>query len=354
MAQETLLQILEKGKEFKLFLDTIFTLNSSSIVWKRFFAWDYTPTLTYQAYVANAKVAAAASVINFGAGKPIRTRPTVGQLNGTLGTLGDIFQMDALSMRKFMELEELLNKQGGDLKRLYDYLVPDFQAAVIAPHKRLDIWALQGASTGKITVDTDNNPEGVQFEIELGISKYSQQGAQWDMDETGSTPLTDIRHVLDRMKAKGRPLQKMHMTRATFNKMVASNEFKSVFGLNFGKLVVNPVNVVTLDMVNTYFQGVGLPIIELMEYAVELPTGEAINPFSDNRVLFTSSDRWGSMQYTYANEERMKEAGKTYSSVDNVLISYWVANGGRFLGYELNAFPAFEAYQNMAILETDD
>ena len=84
-----------------------------------------------------------------------------------------------------------------------------------------------------------------------------------------------------------------------------------------------------------------------------IPDGTVVYPFADDRVVFTTGNRLGTMQYTYANEQRSPETGKNYTTVDNVLISTYTNDKGRFLDYELNAFPAFEAYKSMAILKTD-
>jgi hypothetical protein len=316
-------------------------------------SWDYTPTLTFQAYMATAGAAVAGSVISFASGKPVRKRPTIGQLSGTLGQIGDVFQMDALMIRKVLELEERIARGEANVRELFDFIYGDFEKAIIAPHKRLDHWVLSGMSTGVITVDLANNPDGVQFEIDLGITTYPVYGGAWSLTTTTHTPLADIRAVMDARRVLGQIPTTMYMSRNTFNKMVKATEM-GVFSLEMTKNVrVNPLNYITVELVNTYLSALGLPNIVIIEAPLALPDGTMVYPFADDRVVFTNTPTLGTMQYSYAIEQRSPRVGKTYTTVDNVLVASYENNEGRFLEYELNAFPAFEAYKQMAILQTN-
>lgn len=345
-------QLMENGKVFTAVVDNVMKRSTYNALWKRFFSWVYTPTLTFQSYLANSKASAAASVISWASGKPIRTRPTVGQLTGTLGQLGDQYQMDAQVERQMLELEERIRRGEANVDALYEFISNDIEKLVIAPQKRLDMWAYGGMSTGKITVDSTNNPDGVQFEIDLQIPAYETKGAPWAIGTTTSTPLTDIRNVLDTMKASGYIVSTMMMSRATFNKMISSSEFKNVFKLEFGRLKVDTVNVVTPNMVNTYLAGVGLPAIEVVEDVVALPDGTQVYPFADDVVVFSVGTTIGEMQYTYSIEQRNPRPHKVYSNYDNVMLATWLNDKGRFSENELNAFPAFTNYKRMARLDT--
>ncbi len=343
------LKLLEQAKNWEAWIDTVKKKSTYIAIWKKYMKWEYSPTLTFQAYMANYGTAAMASVIKYGSGKPIRTRPSLGELTGTIPSLGDKFQMDALMIRKALELEEKLKKEGGKMGELYDFLFPEFEEAMIAPHKRLDHMTLQGMSEGKIIVNLDNNPEGVQFELNLGVKSLKTIGKPWATNDATSTPLTDIRKHLEGLSFTP---DVMRMTSTTFAKMIASAEFKNTFSATFGRVKVDPVNVLTTDMVNQYLGGVDLPVIEIMKDKVAKADGTEINPFANDRVCFAQSGEMGAVQYTYANEQRMPEEDKNYRTVDNVLLAYGNKNGGRFLEYELNAIPAFTKYKKMAILDT--
>lgn len=346
----TFLQLLEKAKNWQAWIDKVKKESTYKAIWKKYMGWEYSPTLTFQAYMANYGSAAMASIIEYGAGKPIRKRPTAGQLNGTIPSMGDKFQMDALMIRKALELEEKLKREGGNMAELYDFLFGDFEEAMIAPHKRLDYLVLQGMSTGNLTVAVaDDNPEGIEFDLDLGMTKLKTKGPVWSIGGTTSTPITDIRDHIDALSFTPNV---MRMTTNTFRKMISSTEFKGAFSATFGRSKVDPVNALTPAMVNPYLEGLELPVIEIMKDKVAKPDGTEVNPFADDRVCFAQAGELGNVQYTYANEERMPEKTKNYQTVDKVLLAYGNENGGRFLEYELNALPAFTKYKKMAILDT--
>lgn len=349
----TFSQLMDDGKLFKAFVDQVMKNMTYVPLWKQFMGWEYTPTLTFQAYLATAGAAVAGSVINFGAGKPVRTRPTIGQLSGTLGSIGDVFQMDALTIRKVLELEERIEKNEAAVADLFNFIYGDFEKAIIAPHKRLDHWVLGGMSNGVVTVDLANNPDGVQFEIDLGITTYPVYGGAWSLSTTTHTPLADIRATMDARRVLGQIPTTMHMSRNTFNKLIKSAEL-GVFSLEMKQGIrTNALNYITVDMVNTYFSALGLPNINIIEAPLALPDGTVVYPFADDRVVFTNGGPLGTMQYSYALEQRAPKVGKTYATVDNVLVASYDNNEGRFLEYELNAFPAFTAYKQIAILQTN-
>jgi hypothetical protein len=349
----TFSQLMEDGKLFKAFVDQVMKNMTYVPLWKQFMNWEYTPTLTFQAYMATQGAAVAGSVINFASGKPIRKRPTIGQLTGTLGQIGDVFQMDALTIRKILELEERIARNEAGISDLFNFIYGDFEKAAIAPHKRLDHWVLSGMSTGLVTVDLANNPDGVAFEIDLGITSYPVYGGSWSLTTTTHTPLTDIRAVMDARRVLGQIPTTMYMSRNTFNKMVKSAEF-GVFSLEMKQNIrTNALNFITVDMVNTYLSALGLPNIVIIEAPMALPDGTVVYPFADDRVTFVTAPNLGTMQYSYAIEQRAPKTGKTYATVDNVLIASFENNEGRFLEYELNAFPAFEGYKQIAILQTN-
>jgi hypothetical protein len=349
----TFSQLMDDGKLFKAFVDQVMQNLTYVPLWKQFMAWEYTPTLTFQSYLAQTKAATMGSVINFGSGKPIRTRPTIGQLTGTLGQVGDVFQMDALTIRKILELEERIARNEQPVSDLFTFLYGDFSKAIIAPHKRLDHWVLSGMSNGVITVDLANNPDGIAFEINLGITTYPVYGGAWSLTTTTHTPLADIRAVMDARRVLGQIPTEMRMSRTTFNKLIKASEL-GVFSLEMKQNIrTNALNYITVEMMNTYLSAIGLPNIIIVEAPMALPNGTVVYPFADDRIVFTNGTNLGAMQYSYAIEQRAPKTGKSYQTVDNVLVASFENNEGRFLEYELNAFPAFDAYQQMAILQTN-
>lgn len=351
--------ILAEAKTFKVFVNNVLKKSTYIPVWKKYFSkWEYTPTLNFKTYTAKASAAMVGSVIDFSSDKPLMTRPTAGQVAGDLSTIADRWQLDKLQIRQLLELEELIRRGDAVIGELYDFLFDDIEAASIVGMKRLDLMVLEGMSKGTITVDTTNNPDGAIWNIDLGISTgTTDTGTAWATTEANSKPLNDIQAVMDAGKASGIIYSMIKMSRATFNKMIASSQFTSVFGLQLKASPTKTVtlsnqNIITLESVNVYLEGIGLPQIELVEDIVRYKDGTGFKPFVDDRVLFSVDNNMGNMMWTYANEERLPEKTKVYAKADKTLISSYLKDGGRFIEYELNAIPAFGRTDFMYILNT--
>ena len=111
-------------------------------------------------------------------------------------------------------------------------------------------------------------------------------------------------------------------------------------------------------MVNSLFRGVGLPVIELIDYPVQVEEKDGsfstVLPFADDRVTFVVDNNLGELIYSYANEQRRPVNGKSYATAMNVLISKFADNdGNEFTEGEFNAFPVLNAVSRMSILITD-
>src|SRR5678809_1755899 len=107
-------------------------------------------------------------------------------------------------MRRFLELEDAI--KSGRMENgaaLFEELYPDVKALILAPHRRMDMWAGEIISNGTATVTAGDNPEGVNFSVDFGVPKTKVPTKAWAVSTTDSKPLTDLRTILDEGKAKG-------------------------------------------------------------------------------------------------------------------------------------------------------
>jgi hypothetical protein len=356
MPKQITLNDLAKSKVLKAFIDNT-AKSLDGIQWKKWFKWKYTPTLTFEGILAGAARVNAGSVEEYGARAPRRERPTAQQFNGTVASLKDGFQLDQKELRRYMELEDAL--RSGTIENgnaVFEELFPDMKALMLAPHKRLDMWAGEILSNGSVTVAASDNPQGVNFDIDFNVKKDKVITKAWSVSHSDHKPLSDIRTIIDEQKAHGRTYSKVKMTRSTFNKMIASTEFQNLFGLQISKgnktYSQNPVNVITKEMVNIQLEAIGLPEIELVEYTVALTDDSTVQPFKDDRMLFHNGEDFGDAYYTYANEQRMPVSGVVYTVNDNVLFKHKVGEDFRLFEYELNSFLVPKMINNMLIVDT--
>lgn len=346
-----------KAANLQALVDNTAKSLDGEIQWKKWFKWKYTSTLTFEGMLAAGARVVAGSVVDYGARSPRRERPTAQSFLGSVASMKDGFQLDQKEMRRFLELQDAM--ASGRMENgvaLFDELYPDVKALMLAPHRRLDMWAGEILSNGTATVTANDNPDGVNFSVDFQIPKDKVITKAWALANTDSKPLTDLRTILDEQKAKGRTYSKMKMTRSTFNKMITSTEVAGTFGLEFVKgqttYKVNPVNTITPAMVNSVFEATGLPIIELVDYGVQVAGGSVVFPFKNDRVTLHNGDDFGDGFFSYATEERMPVAGVTYAKNDNVLLKYKIEEDYRLFEYELNAFLVPKNVPTTLIIDT--
>ncbi|MBR8535393.1 hypothetical protein KDU71_07460 [Carboxylicivirga sediminis] len=328
------------------------------VQWKKWFRWKYTPTLTFEGILAKSARVYAGTVVAEGARAPRRERQNLQPFTGSVASMKDGFQLGHKEMRDMLDLEDAIKRGVVNGDAVMNHLFPDIQALMLAPHKRLDIWSGQIMSNGTATVDASDNPNGVQFTVDFGVTKDKVITKAWSTLYADHKPITDIRTILEEQKAKGKQYSKIKMSRVTFNKMIASSEIAGTFNMSFksgNKTYTNtPQNIITLEMINAQFAALGLPIVELIEYGVQIYDGTLVYPFKDDVFTLHADDMFGDAWHSYAVEERLpdKKNNKTYSKSDNVLFKYTQGEDERIMEYELNAFLTPNVVNSMLIVDT--
>lgn len=359
--QTTLVGLLEDSKEFQLLIDPI-AETFEAPVWQNYMTDKFTLSLDWRAILGVMETSPAASVIDFSSGKPLAVRPTVSKINGEIPTYGNKYQMSKREVRELLELQDNVGRLGISPMELVNFLVPDLQRATIGPHKSIDRLLLEAISTGSMTLTNTNNPKGVIWNAALdwGIEQNTV-ATVWATAAT-ATPLVDIKAVVDAWIDKGVEFKLMKMSRATFNLMVATTEFKSAYGLEVKKVsktvTVNSNQFLGVNDVNLFLESVDLPMIEIINQPITVEAKDGsystIRPFADNRVSFSVDNNYGEVYRTYANEQRIPNKVKTYATSNNVLLSkYSDLDGNEFTEGELNAFPVLNKANSIAILKTN-
>jgi hypothetical protein len=355
--QQTKIDLLNDTKQFQFIMDGIAETFEQPI-WANYLTDRFTLDLTWQQILGVMENSPAASVIEFGSGKPVAVRPTVSKLNGDLFSFGNKYPMTPKKVREFYELQDKVNSIGINTSDLINFLYPDLQRATLGPHKAIDRLLLEAISTGQMTLTAALNPKGIILNeaLDWGITK-EKVATVWTTAAT-ATPLADIRKVVDTWIDKGVEFKLMKMSRATFNLMVATTEFKNAFRLEMGMVKAEKPNLLGVNNVNLFLEAIDLPTIELINYPVSIEkkdgTYTTVRPFADNRVSFSVDNNYGEMVRTYSNQERSPNKMKSYANSLNVLIAkYQDLEGNEITENEFNAFPVLNKANSMAILTTD-
>ncbi|MEE0936527.1 MAG: hypothetical protein UIG52_00695 [Bacteroidales bacterium] len=366
---ESLLLEIQKPDVFSAFIQAGMRENSIEIEWLREMGTpEYSASKAYQTYLAEYSAVMAGSVIDKNAEKPTHTLPVASELVGTIGRMGDEWQLDNDKLSQFYYMEQryrdsfVRNYVGvnSDEQRaeLVNYLFGMFQEAVIAPHKRIDMLYFEGLFNGTQTLSPQNNLVGnINNVYDLGVKKFKAKVAKWG--EKTSTPISDLQDVCDFANSQGKNVKRIRMSRATFRKMCMSDEIVGRFEMKMGKANVTPITAISLDSVNSYLESVMLPTIQVeAPRFITTPGRDKVKPTTipmipEDRVTFMCEDRVAVLKVSDPLEAIDQIPNKSYSTYEGNLVGFWRSDKGRFVDYEMWATPVFNGKNSFYILETD-
>jgi len=324
---------------------------------QNYFTWaPQQMSLSFESVIGRSRIEAAASIIARGSTAPLRGRQGLEKLTGSIPQIAEKFQMLESDYRDFLTLQQLNTDENSRKQQLLDLLFSDVKRVGDAVMKRMDIMCLEGISTGYISLTVNNNPDGLvlQDAIPLLMPAGNFQNASISWDSSTATPFTDIMDVVNTAQAAGKKFAAILMTRSRFLKMVVTDEVKS-FIANFINLRNLTKVLPTLQQVNDYLQANLLPPITLVDEVVGIEKDGVIStlrPFKDENVVFIPSGNMGVIKNSIAIEQLRPVSDVSYATFNNALISKFSETDPfrEWTKAELNAFPAFEAIDNIYIL----
>jgi hypothetical protein len=337
------------------------SLDKFSPTWfQKYFGWGIPQTtLNYVSVIGKSRIEAAASVVDRDSPAPLRSRAALEKLSGEIPAISEKFKMSSNDYYDFMTLQAL---QGIDdktkLSQLLDLMFGDVKKAGAAPLKRIDIMCLEAISTGKITLTTTNNPDGlVMTDLDLMMPAGNKVNAGTAWSNVAANPLTvDIPGIINAATARGIKFAKMLMSRTKWYEFIKITEVKNYISNFLGFKTAGNV-LVTLENVNKIMEANMWPLIEIVDEAIGIEKDAAITtirPFADANVAFIPDGNLGVIKNTVAIEQIRPVDQVKYATYQKVLISKWSENDpfGEWTKGELNAFPAVEAIDSIYLLST--
>jgi hypothetical protein len=325
----------------------------------QYFDFDIPQTsLTFQSVIGRSRIEAAASVIARGSAAPLRSRQGLEKLSGEIPAIAEKFVMREEDYRNFMMLQAMPVSDQTKKQQLLDLLFADVKKTGDSLMKRLDIMALEAISTGAISLDIDNNPDGMVLanpvDLLMPSGNRTNAAVNWNTSAT-ATPITDIENAVAYQKSRGVVLEKALMSDAAWQKFRKATEVKEYLGAFLGK--ANNKLIPTLDLVNEFLRANRLPFIEIVDAYVGIEKDGVvgnIRPFSDTNVSFVPAGKLGVIKNAIAIEEMRPVTGVSYAKFNNGLISKWSENEpfAEYTKGELNAFPAVDAIDQIHLLST--
>lgn len=363
---DSVLEVLSNQEDFSIFIEENLKLSTYVPLWKQEIPEsevEFSENGDFSTYTAEYGRAIMASLIEKNAMKPLRNMPTLGKIQGSIGRMGNMWQMDEDRLRKLRQMEGRFRDQSArwnaqkretEWLRMVTFLFNPYEIAAIGPHKRLDFQYFELLSNGTLTVDLDNNPDGITIDpIDIGLKKYGVS-VVWNMANLATMdPIGDLRRARDEAEVNGKKVIKFRMTPKTFRIMAASKQFNESVKLTIGNMEVTPAGLLGLDRVNQYLVGLGLPPIQEETKMIAIDEETSVNAFKDDRVVLQMAPVVAKMIVSEPLEAVDPHPNKVYSQFENNWISTYRTEQGRFIENDMWATPIMTGAVNVQIIETD-
>jgi hypothetical protein len=336
------------------------SLDKFSPVWyPKYFTFG-TPqmNLSYVSVLGSSRIEAAASIISRDSAAPLRSRAALNKLSGEIPAIAEKFKMSESDYRNFYAIQQLPLDESAKKQQLLDLLFGDVKKAGDSAHKKVDMMALEAVSTGSISISVTNNPDGYvsSVPLDLGMPSGNKVNAavNWSTSAT-ATPITDIQGIVETAEGSGKAFSKILMSRAVWLKFAACKQVTD--SLTSYNQLQKGAAVATLARVNDYLDAMQLPMIEIVNEQIGVEkdgTITATKPFSQTNAVFVPAGPLGKIHNALAMEQLQPVSNVSYATYNRALISKWSDNEpfAEYTKVELNAFPGFEAVENVYLLST--
>lgn len=340
----------------KAIIDRTMATEQDKIGWKTYLDFEETKARVFKTYLGTQTGVTAGSIIDRNAEKPLRQRRSLGSGVGEVAYLGDRYQLDNDRLDMLRSLIDKFNvsraaDQTAAMNAIIDYIVDDMRQLRLAPHKRMDLVVGELRSSGKATVNNANNPNGIELiDIDLPVTKITPTVAD------KSNFISYLKAEVERLRPTLGRFSVMEMSRSTFNKnIVGSAEFQNTYKMIMsGAQVALSGGLITPDMANAVFSGIGLPSIRIIDDMVAKEDGTSEQVFKDNRITLLPQDKIGKMMWHEPYEITDPVPNKTYTRLEGGMwISNWRDKEGRYNEYGCEWIPNFTAPNKIAIFDLD-
>jgi hypothetical protein len=361
----TILEQIQNKRSFDAFVNENMKNSTYKIGWDKEMDTEYEASTNWSAATADYAAAMLGTVIAENSNRPKRNMPSIGELSGTLGRIGDEWQMDNARLRTYYLMEERFRskmknfseeQRKSEFAKIVKYLFNPYELAAIAPHRRITAMYYEGLSDGAVTLTKTNNQGGIVWSkaISVGIAKTKLRSTDvvWSSANLATMDVLSVLQYAEEIATgKGKVVLKHRMSKATASLVMQSTQLKNLIGLTMGNIKTNTSPVLGIDTINTYLVAVGIAPIEIVNEFGIMPDGTSVSMFKDGRVVSQCADRVAVLKITDPLEAVDPVPNKVYTSFNDNLLSQWRNDSGRFIAYEMFAFPAFTGKADVFILD---
>lgn len=244
-----------------------------------------------------ASVKRAANAVAFGTSIKETDRPGVQKFTGELCKIAEKVKMDETELYEYLEMYENA-KSDADLAILVDYWRNDYKICYDNVINRIEWMALQSISHGKLRFTGENNygevtEADIDYEMKHKVGYFGS--APWSDTEHAKPLSIDLKNAIKRLKDNRYNPKYIWMNTDTFYQFVSCKEVIEQCA-SFAQNILGISSIPTLEAVNATLIRLGYlngAQIVLIDQNIAVGTQDAENPFADNVVLITESNRLG-------------------------------------------------------------
>lgn len=314
-------------------------------------------SLDFTTVIGEDGIESLASVISRESEFTLRARKGIEKLKGEVPAIGVRRKLNAQELRN---IELLLTSPSVStsqrLTSVITSMIDDYLYTRNSVARRVDSMVKQGLSTGRVTIDTTNNPDGIIFEVPV-IDEKNISFASGDWGNADTDIIADIikQYEASEDATNAQPISKMLIKRSLWRK-VANNKsiqayVKAYIGNSGSKYVPTIVNV------NAALEENLLPVFEIVDdkAAVESDGIQSnFNSWNGDNAIFIPGGELGVIHNALADEQLNPVNGIEYVISDNIMLSRWRERKplAEITEAEWNAFPGFKAAKSIRIVKT--
>lgn len=368
MDERSILEFIQDPIAFGAFVDENMKNSTYKVGWDAEMTVEYEPSNNWSAATADYARAMLGTVIADNADRPKHDMPSIGEISGTLSRMGDEWQMDNERLKRFYYMEDRYRRtlpsltdtqKNAEYKRLVQYLFEAYELAAIAPHRRILAQYYEGLSDGQVTLTKLNNDRGVIWSQPLpnGIKKFNLRASDtvWNNTTLESMDvLAVLQYIEEEADKAGKTVIKHRISKGTAALICQCDQFKKIIGTTFSTHKTDVTPGIGLNTINQYLasiNGTGFAPFEVVNEIGTLVDGSSFSMFKDGRISAMCTDRVAVLKVSDALEYLDPVPNKVYTSFNDNLISQWRNEKGRYVAYEMSAFPAFTGRNNVFICD---
>lgn len=259
---------------------------------------------------------------------PLKRRDSIAKASGDIAKSGMKLW---LNEKQLTDLDTMVAQKVNDTE-IIAKLFQDTPKVISGIYELMEKTFLEGLSTGVAVIDDDENV-GTGVRLDYGYLDANKFGVSKLWSDTTSTPLSDIRKVLQKTKADGHTVTNVYMDDITFDNFARTTQVKEYYAFAIGfvgnsGLVPEP----TLDKINAEMRKDSrykfqITLIDRKVINERDGIRTVVTPWDEGKVILTTSTEVGVLAWAKLAEENRPVENVAYQKADDyILVSKYRKN----------------------------